>query len=153
MLNGCIASDVQPGWQTVQYLLDILAEERLLLPDTPIGRGSGASAEAIAIAVERATTTLERRADSLNERLFTVQEQLYAARGEGRSLRAQLAQWIKCAEYGWTVIANAGGGNWERESADWQEAAARFRDECYYSCLSLREKPPSGTPNKFQDSQ
>lgn len=33
-------------------------------------------------------------------------------------------------EFAWTIIANAGGGNWKNESADWQTAAARFRDEC-----------------------
>jgi hypothetical protein len=30
--------------------------------------------------------------------------------------------------YGWTVIANAGGGNWENETAEWRQAAERFRD-------------------------
>ena len=29
----------------------------------------------------------------------------------------------------WGIIANAGGGNWGRESKEWQEAAAKFRDE------------------------
>jgi hypothetical protein len=29
----------------------------------------------------------------------------------------------------WTIIANAGDGNWERESEEWQEAAKRWRDE------------------------
>ena len=45
------------------------------------------------------------------------------------------ARWKDCAEYGWTVIANASGGDWKKESADWQKAAAKFRDECYYKCL------------------
>lgn len=30
-------------------------------------------------------------------------------------------------EFAWGIIANAGGGDWTRESADWQEAAARWR--------------------------
>jgi hypothetical protein len=28
----------------------------------------------------------------------------------------------------WGIIANAGEGNWERESPEWQEAAAKWRD-------------------------
>lgn len=28
----------------------------------------------------------------------------------------------------WGIIANAGAGNWQRESKEWQEAAARWRD-------------------------
>ncbi len=42
--------------------------------------------------------------------------------------------WKDCAEYGWTIIANASGGNWDKETKDWQEAAARFRTQ-YYACL------------------
>lgn len=38
--------------------------------------------------------------------------------------------------YAWTIICNAGGGNWELESEDWREAAARFRD-LYHSELNL----------------
>lgn len=32
-------------------------------------------------------------------------------------------------EYAWTIICNAGAGNWERESLDWQTAAAKFCDD------------------------
>jgi hypothetical protein len=38
-------------------------------------------------------------------------------------------EWKDCAEYGWTIIANASGGDWTKEAKDWQEAAARFRDQ------------------------
>ena len=31
-------------------------------------------------------------------------------------------------EMAWGIIANAGGGDWTRETAEWQEAAARWRD-------------------------
>ena len=46
----------------------------------------------------------------------------------------EATRWKDCAEYGWTIIANASGGNWECESKDWQEAAARFRT-LYYANL------------------
>lgn len=32
-------------------------------------------------------------------------------------------------ELAWSIIANASGGNWLQESADWQEAATRWRDQ------------------------
>lgn len=31
--------------------------------------------------------------------------------------------------WAWTIIANAGGGDWEKETSDWQEAAAKWRDQ------------------------
>lgn len=31
-------------------------------------------------------------------------------------------------ESAWGIIANAGGGNWSTQSEEWQEAAARWRD-------------------------
>lgn len=32
-------------------------------------------------------------------------------------------------EFAWGIIANAGGGDWSKESEDWQAAAAKFRDQ------------------------
>ena len=32
-------------------------------------------------------------------------------------------------EYAWTIIANAGGGDWGKETKDWQDAAAKFRNQ------------------------
>jgi hypothetical protein len=31
-------------------------------------------------------------------------------------------------EWAWGIIANAGGGNWDLETPEWQEAAAKWRD-------------------------
>ena len=45
----------------------------------------------------------------------------------------------------WGVIANAGAGNWERESTDWQEAAARWRDRHQ---ASIRLPGTAPTPPK-----
>lgn len=42
-------------------------------------------------------------------------------------------------EYAWGIIANAGGGDWERESKVWQGAAARWRTD-YFKLLD-RQKP------------
>ena len=32
-------------------------------------------------------------------------------------------------EEAWALIANASGGNWNLETADWRAAAARFREK------------------------
>jgi hypothetical protein len=42
-------------------------------------------------------------------------------------------------DWAWTIICNAGEGDWTRESADWQEAAAKFREE-YHAHLDARPK-------------
>jgi hypothetical protein len=34
-------------------------------------------------------------------------------------------------EIAWGIIANAGGGDWDREGAEWKKAAERWRDERY----------------------
>jgi hypothetical protein len=41
-------------------------------------------------------------------------------------------------EYAWTIIANAGHGDWSKESADWVKAAEKFRDEDFYRILDGR---------------
>lgn len=40
--------------------------------------------------------------------------------------------------YAWTIICNAGGGDWKKESKEWQEAAARFRTQ-YHAMLSANQ--------------
>ena len=45
------------------------------------------------------------------------------------------ARLIDRLEYAWTIIANAGGGDWTRETPDWQTAAAKWRDECWNTTL------------------
>lgn len=44
-------------------------------------------------------------------------------------------------EWAWTIICNAGGGNWELETPEWQAAAAKFRT-AYHEFLDtyLRER-------------
>lgn len=45
------------------------------------------------------------------------------------------ARLIDRLEYAWTIIANAGGGDWTKETEDWQHAAAKWRDECWHTTL------------------
>lgn len=37
-------------------------------------------------------------------------------------------------EHGFGIIANAGGGDWSKESKDWQKAAVKFRER-YHALL------------------
>ena len=43
------------------------------------------------------------------------------------------------AEMLWIVLANVSGGDWTRQSAEWQEAAARWRDY-YFAALVARDR-------------
>lgn len=45
----------------------------------------------------------------------------------------------------WGIIANAGNGDWSRETPEWQVAAARWRD-AYNDSLGDAEKPPGVSP-------
>lgn len=42
-------------------------------------------------------------------------------------------------DWAWTILANAGGGDWTKESKDWQGAVVKWRDE-YHKNLSERRK-------------
>jgi len=49
-------------------------------------------------------------------------------------------------ELAWGIIANAGSGDWERESKEWQDAAIRWRD-IYFGSLKRVSKASSELPN------
>lgn len=55
---------------------------------------------------------------------------------------------LNALEWGWSIIANAGGGDWAKESKDWQEAAAKWRDQ-YHEILRTREKQPHEPPKPW----
>ena len=42
---------------------------------------------------------------------------------------AALYNYAYLLEIAWGIIANAGGGDWKRETKDWQRAAAKWRDD------------------------
>ncbi len=52
---------------------------------------------------------------------------------------AALRKWQDLGEIAWGVIANAGGGDWKLERTDWQEAAARWRDDYHALLAAARE--------------
>lgn len=55
---------------------------------------------------------------------------------------AALYNYAHLLEIAWGVIANAGGGDWTRETKEWQDAAARWRDD-YHATVWTRHKSPN----------
>jgi hypothetical protein len=47
-----------------------------------------------------------------------------------------LKQFIDAAEMLWVVLANVSGGDWTKQSKEWQEAARKWRDN-YFEVLKL----------------
>lgn len=46
------------------------------------------------------------------------------------------------AEMLWVVLANVSGGDWTKQSEEWQEAAARWRDN-YFAASRPSSVPPA----------
>ena len=47
---------------------------------------------------------------------------------------------IQAAEYLWCVVANVSGGDWEKQTHEWQSAAAKARDDFHAIATSLNAK-------------
>ncbi len=56
---------------------------------------------------------------------------------EGTSAVDEMKQ---AAEYLWLVLANVSGGNWGNQHDDWQDAAAKARDQFHDVCRKLKLK-------------
>ena len=46
-------------------------------------------------------------------------------------------------ESAWGIIANAGGGNWESQTPEWQEAAKKWREAYHRTLRQLVHQPDS----------
>jgi hypothetical protein len=92
--------------------------------------------EATDEAIDQLTQILECRAEELAEQALV-------------DLRGRLEQMSNAAEMLWVVVANASGGDWTQQSADWQEAAARWRDN-YFAALAA---VPAGQGEKRSRDQ
>lgn len=65
---------------------------------------------------------------------------------------------LELCESAWGVIANAGAGNWSRESFDWNQAACGWRDRYHALRAKLRptldvQQGPSGRWYRLQDEK
>lgn len=56
---------------------------------------------------------------------------MMAARVLLEDAEKRIARMEECIELAWGIIASAGEGNWQRESKDWQDAAAKWRSGIY----------------------
>lgn len=70
-----------------------------------------------------------------------VDSLIAAAREEGA------AQMLEAAERLWGVVANVSGGNWEKQSAEWQEAAIKARDLFHAALPALSPKEDDNGEN------
>jgi hypothetical protein len=61
---------------------------------------------------------------------------------ERLAAQAEVKRLIERLECAWGVIANAGAGDWANETAAWQAAAARWRDECWHATLDESKHTP-----------
>ena len=69
-----------------------------------------------------------------------IADELHLTDHEKTILQSKLDGLWEAVELAWGLIANAGGGNWSKETPDWQEAAARWRDEHWH--LLLEDEAP-----------
>jgi hypothetical protein len=53
-------------------------------------------------------------------------------------------------EWAWGVIANAGGGNWDKETAEWREAAGKWRDA--YFATKTANRPGAAARRGYADA-
>lgn len=54
----------------------------------------------------------------------------------------QARELLEAAESLWNCVANAGGGNWNNETEEWQKAATNAREQ-YFSILNRLIRPDS----------
>jgi ABC-type transporter Mla subunit MlaD len=89
---------------------------------------------ALDAAIAEATKELADELKSTTTQLATERHNAAAAQ---KSL-------VDALEWAWTIIANAGGGDWTKESQDWQDAAAKWRDEAWHPTLDKLAKVKGG---------
>jgi hypothetical protein len=53
-------------------------------------------------------------------------------------------------EIAWGIIANAGGGDWDKETPEWREAAARWRDEYWPVIMAPLTKRLAAEPSEIE---
>lgn len=66
------------------------------------------------------------------------------ARGQWNgSLGNQIREVVDSLEWAWCIIANAGGGNWQKETEQWAKAAAAWRDK-YHEIVNANRPGQQG---------
>lgn len=76
----------------------------------------------------RAEAHREGKAEGIQEEAVNCSEHCEKARKEERERMGDAAEML------WVVLANVNGGDWTKQTKEWQEAAARWRDN-YFNAL------------------
>jgi len=53
--------------------------------------------------------------------------------------------------WAWSIICNAGGGNWETQTPEWQAAAASFRDDYHAHLRGEQDDAPVAAEQESLD--
>lgn len=85
--------------------------------------------------LERVQRELDHKKMWANEIAACTKEELEKAHKEIERVKAAAAEMRDAAEMLWTVVANVSGGDWTKQSDEWQTAAARWRD-AYHKALA-----------------
>ena len=59
---------------------------------------------------------------------------LARVREKGEKIEAERNAAMDCMNYAWTIICNVSEGDWTKQTQEWQDAAARCRDQ-YHALL------------------
>jgi hypothetical protein len=98
------------SWRNKQYIRDVVREAAALLRTPP------QEAQEVAMKAQQDSIDLPDRSP----------------------LRLRLKALEDAAEMLWVVLANVSGGDWDKQSHEWQETAARWRDNYF---VALKGKP------------
>lgn len=71
--------------------------------------------------------------------------QLQGSAYDAKDFTEAIARVSDAAEMLWVVLANVSGGDWSKQSPEWQEAAARWRDN-YFAVVAERAHPAQDVP-------
>lgn len=73
-------------------------------------------------------------------RALTAESALQVARDALREEQAKRDRVLDALYTAWTIIANAGRGDWHTESPEWEAAATRWRDEDFHPILQWSDR-------------
>jgi hypothetical protein len=113
--------------QCEDFLVDMVAAADQRVTPQQISSLSVAELRRELADARKRVTPAEQQVEQLRE---TVSKQAHDLTLHVRKERA-LAD---AAEMLWVVLANVNGGDWTKQSAEWQEAAARWRDT-YFAAI------------------
>ncbi len=65
---------------------------------------------------------------------------------------ANITRLKDAAEMLWVVLANVSGGDWEKQTKEWQEAAQRWRDN-YFAVLKSLSPLPQAKEEKEENHE